>query len=345
MDLGHDPTGLAEAASWKRPARGGWQALAGGLMRRPEAGVLVALAAVVAAFTLLEPRFFSAATLGDILTVAAEVGVVATGVTFLMIAGEFDLSVGSNFAFSAMMLALLVTRHAWSPVPALLAALGLGGFIGLVNGLVTLGTGIPSFIATLGSLMFWRGVALYLTGGWPISILTASPLLQGLGGASLVSTLHISALWWLALSAAFWVALQYTRYGNWVFATGGKAAAARAMGVPVRRVKLINFTLCGMTAAIGGFLQFGRMGSMSPVWGSGLELEAIASAVIGGTSLAGGVGSVAGTMLGAITMAAIRTGLVMVGAPAYWYQAFVGVVVVVAVVINTRLRGLRLWNR
>lgn len=315
------------------------------LVRRPEFGVLVALVAVMAAFTAMQPRFLSATTFGDILTVAAEVGVVATGVTFLMIAGEFDLSVGSNFALSAMILAILLTRYAWNPVAALLVALAFGTLVGLVNGLVTLWTGIPSFITTLGTLMLWRGVGLYLTGGWPVSVLEPMPIVDALGGASVAGTLHVSALWWLLLSAAFWLVLQYTRYGNWVFATGGKAPAARAMGVPVRRVKLLNFALAGTMAATGGFLQFGRMGSMSPVWGTGLELEAIASAVIGGTSLSGGVGTIAGTMLGAITMAAIRTGLVMIGAPAYWYQAFVGVVLVLAVILNTRIQSFKGWGR
>ena len=333
-----EPGGLSSRKAAVRRAVG-W------LARRPEFGVLAALIAVVAFFTALQPRFLSATTLGDILTVASEVGVVATGVTFLMIAGEFDLSVGSNFALSAMTLAILLTRGEWNPVAALMAALALGTSIGLLNGLVTLPSGIPSFITTLGSLMLWRGVALYLTGGWPVSVLEPMPIVNVLGGASIAGTLHVSALWWLVLSALFWLVLQHTRYGNWVFATGGKAAAARAMGIPVDRVKLINFALAGTMAAIGGFLQFGRMGSMSPVWGSGLELEAIASAVIGGTSLSGGVGTIVGTMLGAITMAAIRTGLVMIGAPAYWYQAFVGVILVVAVILNTRIKAFKEWRR
>ena len=310
-----------------------------------ELGVLVALLALVAVFSLLQPAFLTLDTFGDILTQAAELGVAAVGVTFLMIAGEFDLSVGSNFAFTGVVLALLVTRAALPAALAVLLALLVAAAIGLLNGVVTLATRIPSFITTLGTMMLWRGLALAITGGWPISILTASTLLEVLGGKVIWSTLRISAVWLLVVTVAFWFLLGKTRYGNWVFATGGKREAARALGVPVRRVKLINFTLAGVLAGTAGFLQFGRMRSMSPVWGDALALEAIAAAVIGGTSLMGGSGTILGTVLGAVTMAAIRVGLVMVGAPSYWYTAFLGVVVVLAVILNVTFEELVGWRR
>lgn len=310
-----------------------------------ELGVLVALLALVAVFSLLQPAFLTLDTFGDILTQAAELGVAAVGVTFLMIAGEFDLSVGSNFAFTGVVLALLVTRAALPAALAVLLALLVAAAIGLLNGVVTLATRIPSFITTLGTMMLWRGLALAITGGWPISILTASTLLEVLGGKVIWSTLRISAVWLLVVTVAFWFLLGKTRYGNWVFATGGKREAARALGVPVRRVQLVNFTLAGVLAGAAGFLQFGRMRSMSPVWGDALALEAIAAAVIGGTSLMGGSGTILGTVLGAVTMAAIRVGLVMVGAPSYWYTAFLGVVVVLAVILNVTFEELVGWRR
>lgn len=310
-----------------------------------ELGVLIALLAIIAVFTLLNRAFLTLDTFGDILTQAAELGVAAVGITFLMIAGEFDLSVGSNFAFAGVLLALLVTRHGLAPVAAVGLALAAAGTIGLLNGVVTLATRIPSFITTLGTMMLWRGLALALTGGWPITILTTSTMLDVLGGRAVYSTVRVSALWWLIVTVIFWILLAKTAYGNWVFATGGKREAARALGVPVRRVKLVNFTLAGFSAGAAGFMQFGRMGSMSPVWGDGLALEAIAAAVIGGTSLMGGAGTILGTVLGAITMAAIRVGLVMVGAPSYWYTAFLGAVVVVAVVLNVKLEEAFAWRR
>ena len=235
-----------------------------------------------------------------------------------MISGEMDLSVDqtSRWAHDP---AMLITKQNWNLILAFIFAISCSAGIGALNGLVTLYARIPSFITTLGAMMFWRGVALYLTQGWPISIFENIPLLGWLGGDRIVSTLHISAIWWLAIGILFWIILQKTPYGNWVFATGGKRGAARALGVPDVKVKLINFTLIGLLAGLGGCFQLGRMGSMSPVWGQDLALEAIAASVIGGNSLNGGVGSILGTMLGAITMASIRIGLVMIGAPAYWH--------------------------
>jgi simple sugar transport system permease protein len=305
-----------------------------------ELGVLIALGGIFVVFASLNPAFLTVDTFGDIFTQAAELGVAAAGVTFLMIAGEFDLSVGSNFAFTGVVLALLVTKTAIPSVPAVLLALVVATAIGLLNGVITLTSRIPSFITTLGTMMMWRGLALAVTGGWPISILTTSALLNALGGGTVYQTLRISAVWWLATTLALWMVLSLTAYGNWVFATGGKRQAARALGVPVDRVKLINFAVAGLLAGFAGLMQFGRMGSMSPVWGDGLPLEAIAAAVIGGTSLMGGLGTILGTALGAVTMASIRVGLIMVGAPAYWYTAFLGVVVVAAVVVNVRLEAI-----
>lgn len=315
-----------------------------GLWRRMlavrELGVLIALGGIFAVFAFLNPAFLTVDTFGDILTQAAELGVAAAGVTFLMIAGEFDLSVGSNFAFTGVVLALLVTKTALPSLLAVLLALTVATAIGLLNGIVTLTSRIPSFITTLGTMMMWRGLALAVTGGWPISILTASALLDALGGAAVYHTLRISAVWWLVATLALWMVLGLTTYGNWVFATGGKRQAARALGVPVDRVKLVNFAIAGLLAGFAGLMQFGRMGSMSPVWGDGLPLEAIAAAVIGGTSLVGGLGTIIGTALGAVTMASIRVGLIMVGAPAYWYTAFLGVVIVAAVIVNVRLEAI-----
>ncbi|MDR7404276.1 MAG: ABC transporter permease, partial [Armatimonadota bacterium] len=143
-----------------------------------ELGVLIALLLLIVVFGILQPAFLTLDTFGDILTQAAELGVAAVGVTFLMIAGEFDLSVGSNFAFTGVLLALLVTKVAVPAVVAVPLALLAAASIGLLNGVVTLATRIPSFITTLGTMMMWRGLALAITGGWPISILTASTLLD-----------------------------------------------------------------------------------------------------------------------------------------------------------------------
>lgn len=306
-------------------------------LRRRELGALISIGVTYAIFTILNPNFLTLTTLGGILTIAAEVGTITIGEGLLMISGEFDLSVGSNFTFSAIIFGFLL-KAGILPIAALVLVLGMASFIGFLNGLITLRTRIPSFITTLGTLFFWNGMALWVTGGWPVSFVTPPAVLGVLGGATIGvgESLHVSAVWWAIVAAVFWLILEKSRYGNWVYGTGGKTEAARAVGVPVHDVKLINFTLCGLLAGLAGVLQLGRMTSISPVR-SGLELEAIASAVVGGVSLFGGVGTVFGMILGTIALASIEVGLVSAGAPSFWYTAFVGAVIIVIVVINTKL--------
>jgi simple sugar transport system permease protein len=330
------------------PARAGADAVLGGLslkkvlarllyLRRRELGALIAISVTYAVFTVLNPSFLTLTTFGGILTVAAEVGTITLGEGLLMISGEFDLSVGSNFTFSAIIFGLLL-KSGILPIVALLMVLGMASLIGFLNGFITLRTRIPSFITTLGALFFWSGMALWITGGWPVSFVSPPAVLGILGGATIGATdsLHISAVWWAIVAVLFWLILEKSRYGNWVYGTGGKTDAARAVGVPVHYVKLINFTVCGLLAGLAGVLQLGRMTSISPVR-SGLELEAIASAVVGGVSLFGGVGTVLGMILGTIALASIEVGLVSAGAPSFWYTAFVGAVIIVIVVMNTKL--------
>src|SRR5881397_1952003 len=288
--------------------------------RRRELGAVIAIAATYSVFTYLNPAFLTWATFGGILTIAAEIGTITIGEGVLMVSGEFDLSVGSNFTFSAIVLGLLL-KAAVPAALSVLTVLGMAALIGLLNGLITLRTRIPSFITTLAVLNI-------------LGNSTPSP----------ASSLHVSAAWWAAAAIIFWIMLERTRYGNWVYGTGGKTEAARAIGVPVDRVKLINFTICGLLAGLAGALQLGRMMSISPVR-SGLELEAIASAVVGGVSLFGGMGTVLGMVLGTIALASIEVGLVAAGAPSFWYTAFVGCVIIVIVVINTQLDQLIFTRR
>jgi simple sugar transport system permease protein len=334
--MGDVPTRAAVARTrTKATAKGALARLL--FLRRRELGALMAISVIYTVFTILNPNFLTFATFGGILTIAAEVGTITVGEGLLMISGEFDLSVASNFTFSAIVFGFLLKARL-SPILALLLVLVMAALIGLVNGLITLRTRIPSFITTLGSLFFWNGIALWVTGGWPVSFVAPPALLNVLGGNTIGSagSLHVSAVWWILIAAVFWFVLEKSRYGNWVYGTGGNTGAARAVGVPVDKVKLINFTLCGLLAGFAGTLQLGRMDSISPVR-SGLELEAIASAVVGGVSLFGGIGTVLGMILGTIALASIEVGLVSAGAPSFWYTALVGTVIIVIVVINTKL--------
>jgi len=308
------------------------------LQRYPEIGALAGFLAVFVGFSIFAEHFLTLGCLSGILTMAAELGIVAVGITFLMISGEFDLSVGSILGVSAMAFALLAKANVHH-LAALLIALGLGSLIGLLNGLLVVWTQIPSFIVTLGTMMFWRGVLLAVTGGFPVAYDGYSLLMYALSGR-FGGGFHMSAWWFGALVIVLTVVLTQTRYGNGVFATGGGPGAARALGVNVHRVKVVNFILSGLLGGFAGIVQFSRFSSVDPLRGSGIELEAIAAAVIGGTLLSGGYGSIVGTLLGVLMVGMIRSGLVLAGAPAYWYRAFIGVILIIAVIINTKIRGM-----
>lgn len=301
-----------------------------------ELGVIISIAVFAALFYRLNGEFATLDTVASIMNMAAELGIIAVGVSFLMIAGEFDLSVGSVFAASSMLAVWLLNQG--YPLPAAAAAaLALGGVIGLVNAAVTIIGRIPSFIATLGMMWLIRGVLLAVTGGFPVEL--ASEEVPGLSvfSASLVGDLKVSAIWFLTLAAVFHLLVFSTAFGNWVQATGGSPLTARALGVNVNLVKTAGFVASGVLAALSGLIAMARFHVVEPVAGQGLELEAIASAVIGGCSLTGGVGTVAGAALAAILVSEIRTGLILAGAPAYWYIGFMGLLLIVVGIINLRV--------
>ncbi|MCS7350632.1 MAG: ABC transporter permease [Anaerolineae bacterium] len=313
-----------------------WSISLAELRRYPEVGALAGFLAVFLSFSIVAPHFLTPASLAGIMTIAAELGLVAIGVTLLMIAGEFDLSVGSVLGVSAMAFALMA-RAGIPHLIAFLGALGLAAAIGALNGWVVTRGRLPSFIVTLGSMMFWRGVLLAVTGGFPIAYEEKSLLMFALSGR-LPGGFHASALWFLGVALIATLVLTRTPFGNAIFASGGNPQAARALGVEVARVKQIGFILTAVLAALAGIIQFSRFGSVDPLRGEGMELEAIAATVTGGTLLTGGYGSVMGTVLGALIVGMVRNGLVLAGAPAYWYRAFIGLVLVGAVIINLRIR-------
>lgn len=307
------------------------------LRRHPEFGALAGLVIVFIGFSLTATRFLTIESIAGIVTIAAELAIVCGGVTFLMITGEFDLSVGSVFGLSAMILA--IATNACIPiffgfVISLLAA----ALIGFINGFITVKFKIPSFITTLGAKMFWRGILMAITGGFAVRCTERSFLFDILNKRFL-SGFRASALWFVLIIYILHLILTRTKYGNATFATGGNKEAARVLGIPVKKVKISNFVICSVLAGLAGCIQFARFYSVDPVRGEGLELEAIAAVVVGGTLMTGGYGSLVGTFFGVLLMGMVRSGLIMSGAPSYWYEAFIGIILIGAVIINTRLKG------
>lgn len=306
------------------------------ILRIPEFGALVSVLVVTIAFSVLSEKFLTEATAASILSTGAELGIMAIGVAFLMISGEFDLSVSSVFALCPLLLALLA-ENGLNPWFALLFALGIACLVGLFNGFLVVKTGVPSFIITLGMLMLLRGIVLAITEGFPVALGNSSLFREALAGRFL-GDFRTSIIWLIFLCFIFTVVLLRTGYGNWTFAVGGNKETARAMGVKVTKVKLVNFMLCSLLAAFAGCVALARYGMVAPTTGTEMELEAIASAVMGGTLLTGGSGSIVGAFLGALLIAMMRTGLVQVGAPPYWYRAFIGVILIAAAVIHLMIR-------
>jgi len=307
------------------------------LLGYSEFGALIGFVVVFLVFYALSPsQFLTIESLAAILTKSAVLGIIAIGMCFLMISGEFDLSVGSTCAVSAMCFALLMSKMGIHPAIALLIALLISGGIGFANSVITLKGGIPSFIATLGMMWFLRGVLLAITGGRTVEYWGRSTLLLVLNGR--IGHFRTSSIWLIVLVIIFAIILGRTRYGNWVYATGGSRETTKVMGVNADRVKRINFVLTGLLAGFAGCVYFGRFKFVDPTLGLGWELEAIAAAVIGGTLLTGGRGSVIGACIGALLVGMISHGLILAGAPAYWYQAFIGLILIVAAIINMQIQ-------
>lgn len=308
-----------------------------------ELSSLVMLAVVVLIFYVLSSAFLSKENIGVILETVPELGIAAAGITVLMICGEFDLSVGSVFAAAPIATALIMNLGVPAGFSFLIVMLLCCG-IGAINGLVTLRFGIPSFITTLGMMMVWRGVVLLVTGGWPPEYPEAANLLKSIlvGKIGLV---YGSLIWYAGITIALWILLERLRFGNWMFATGGNLQAARVMGINTGTVKVAGFVITSLLAGLAGVVQGFRLGALVPSAGTGMELDCIAAAVIGGSFLSGGIGTVFGTVIGSFLIRVIDNGLVMARAPGYWFRVFIGLMTIVAVIINVsmakRMRKLR----
>jgi D-xylose transport system permease protein len=444
--------------------------------RFPESGAIFGFVFVVGFFVIATwidtgwpPQILDLRSIASILTQASSLGVVAVGVTILMISGEFDLSVGSILGLSALTFiialdgglhglinlmplgiggsindALNIPMGGMGGIPAIGVGLATGALLGLINGLLLVGTRIPSFIVTLGTLYIYRSIMLNIIPGGTIARYGREPIIWSVNGVLLMAVVVIivlallyllwptlrrrlvevnvlekpkriesvdetpeassevtigalirlipivgvmlavivvgaliiygyadnihslktsikapffdivngklafvsqnfrsSIIWWLLTVAIFWVVLNHTRYGNAVFATGGNQEAARAQGINARRVKVINFVISGSLAAVGGILEAARFTVVEPLRGTGYELDAIAAVVIGGTLLTGGYGSIIGAAIGILITFTLKTGTVLIGIKAEWFRGVLGIIMILAVIINTNIRRQR----
>lgn len=307
----------------------------GSLLLRPETGAFISALAVVTAFSSLSPYFLTPLTILGILTIASELGIVTVGVALLLISGEFNLAVSSIYCLSPIILTALANNGVNAVLAAVMGLL-VAAAVGYAEGLIVVKTRVHSFIVSLGFMMFLRGVDLTITGGVPLDYYGPESLLYVFNGR-LLGNARTSLLWLIGVIVFFTAILHATKYGNWCFATGGNPTVAREMGVRTDKVKMINFIISSVLAGLAGYLSLSRISVVDPTLGYGLELESIAAAVIGGCSLFGGFGSMIGASLGALIIAMTRVGLVLAGANPYWYQAFLGLILLASIIINIRI--------
>jgi len=302
------------------------------LLKRPEVGVVASLAVIWAIFALRAPQFLSSANMGNILTAAAEMGIIAVGMAFLLISGEMDISVGSVFILTPTVMLKLANAFDVPLVVSLLVGLAAAALVGFVNATLTLRFRFPSFIVTLATMLLVSGIILAMTGGF-VSEYTHKNLLFDILSKR-IGSFRVSTLWMLAIGIFFTILLENTWYGNAVYATGGSPVVARKMGINVRRVKTINFITCSVLAGFAGAIGTARVFSVNPSIGFDLMFNAFAAGIIGGCLVTGGRGSIIGTVLGAVLLSSVNSGLIFAGASPYWYRAFVGMIILLAILVN-----------
>jgi simple sugar transport system permease protein len=317
------------------------------LLRRPELGALIGAAAVGIFFAATAPSFRTLGGMANWTDVASTLGIMAVVVALLMIGGEFDLSAGVMTGTTGLFMGILTTEAGFAMWPAIVLTLLFAAAVGFVNGFMVVKTKLPSFIVTLATFFVLQGVNLGVTKAITDTVRVAGLLdVPGYHGAAtlLASTFwdpynfRISVLWWIGITAvATWV-LARTHVGNWIFAVGGDANAARNVGVPVARVKIALFMTTAMCAALVGIMIALRLSSVQAGQGIGEEFTYIIAAVVGGCLLTGGYGSAIGASIGALIVGMAFIGIQFSGWNTDWRFLFLGVILLAAVLVNNLVR-------
>ncbi|KGS75453.1 branched-chain amino acid transport system / permease component family protein [Burkholderia pseudomallei MSHR7500] len=295
---------------------------------------LVGLVAVCVAMVFASDSFLSAANLENVLRQVSINAIIGVGMTCVILTGGIDLSVGSVMALSGTLAAGLLVAGA-NGAAALAAGIGVGVALGAANGLFVAFAGMPPIIVTLATMGIARGLALIYTGGYPIDGL---PDWVRFFGSGKVLGVQTPVLTMLAVYALAWLMLERMPFGRYVYAIGGNEHATRLSGVRVSRVKLAVYTFAGLTSALAALVLTGRLMSGQPNAGGGFELDAIAAVVMGGTSIAGGRGSIVGTLVGALLLGVLNNGLNMIGVNPYVQNVIKGAIILLAIYIGRERR-------
>ena len=292
-----------------------------------ESGIVVALVMMIIVFSLIDPIYLSSSNIVDIVKQSTINGLLGIGITLAIITGGIDLSIGSTFAIVIVSVGKLLVSGV-NPFLAFAIGIILGFSLGIVNGILVAKVKLQPFIATLGTMSIYRGVAYIITGGWPVLDIPEN-FRKALDG-DIFGVIPSSVVLLFVVGIIIWIILKYTRFGNYFYALGSNEEATKLSGVNVDFNKMMAYAICGVGAALAGMVLLARLGTGEPTAGQGYELNAIAAAAVGGTSLMGGKGTMLGTILGTILLSALRVGLIVVGVDSFWQYIATGIIIVIA---------------
>ena len=292
-------------------------------------GVLVVFVLLFAVSCMLSDRFLQTSNLFNILRQISMFGILSVGMTFVIVSGGIDLSVGSIIALVCVITANMVNDH--GIIPAILVALLVGALVGLINGVGIAYGKLQPFIMTLGTMYMASGAASIYTNGTPISI---KGNFSKIGNSMLFNTIPLPAIYFIVILIAAYLVMRNTRFGRHVYSIGSNKEATRLSGVDVKKVTLSVYILSGVLAAVTGIIFAAQMASGSPVAGEGYEMNAITAAVVGGTSMSGGKGNLLGTFLGAVIMGILSNIMNLCGVSSYWQTVLTGLILVVAILVR-----------
>ena len=292
------------------------------------------LIGVFVVFTLLTNAFFTADNLLNMLRQVSMICIVGVGMTMVIILGDIDLSPGSVMAFVGVMGAT-VYQLTNNPFLTLIFSLGVGAGVGFINGYITAKGGIPAFITTLATMQIFRGISFIYTGGNPVSVFDEGFTQFGTG---YVGVIPLPVVLMIAVVVIGIFITKYTRFGRHIYAVGGNSKASQWSGINVDRIKIGVFTLTGLFTGLAGLIQAARLGSGQPSAADGFEMDVIAAVILGGASLAGGKGTIFGTVIGVVIIGVLANGLTLLDVSSYWQKVVKGLIIVVAVLIDTKSR-------
>lgn len=333
-----------ETAPAAAPAPGLGRRAGTAFLRIREASILLVAIVLAVYFWLNTPNFLETGNLVTVSHYVAPIAILAVGEVFLLITGEIDLSVGWTYTFAPFVMFYVTDGTGIATPVGIIVALLVSAFIGLINGLVTVKLGVPAFVTTLGMLFALEGITLVTSGAFPKTIppdAEGSTLQAWLGAAD-----KSEIIWAVVIVAIFYLLLTRTRWGVYTFAVGGNLLGATESGIKVDKIKIGNFIICSTLGGLTGILEAFRIDSIDPAaGGETVMFYAVAAAVIGGTALAGGVGTVLGAFLGAIVLGILQDGFNLLGISANTYYLVLGIAVLVAMIANVYLARLRRTGR